>query len=420
MPATIVIGTQWGDEGKGKLVDMLSENMDYVVRFQGGNNAGHTVKVKDETFKLHLIPSGVLQGKRVVLGNGMVIEPKALLEEIKQLEERGITVDLIISDRAHLVLPYHKMIDQAIEGAMGKSKIGTTHKGIGPAYADKIYRRGIRVIALKYPDYLKKKVSNLVDHKQKVLEYYGSDVRINKDEISSDYLEYAKQLNRYIKDTSLELNSALDAGKNILLEGAQGSHLDIDHGTYPYVTSSNTVAGAACTGAGIGPTRIKKVIGITKAYTTRVGAGDLPTELKDAEGERLREQGHEYGTTTGRPRRCGWFDAVVVRYSCMINGIDELVITKLDVLDGFETVKICTGYAYEGKTLINMPTSRKMIKYSTPIYEEHPGWDGSVGITNWADLPENARKYVKRIESLCSTPVKYISTGPKRSETIIL
>lgn len=422
MPGVVLIGAQWGDEGKGKITDFLAEKADMVVRYQGGNNAGHTVVINSETYKLHLIPSGIFYPEKLcVIGNGLVVDPKVLLEEVAYLEGRGVTTaNLRLSCNAHVIMPYHTLLDILEEEAKGDQKIGTTKRGIGPAYRDKASRTGIRVsdlidqdeFAIKLEKNLKEKnllFTKLYDHKPLVYE-----------EILREYLGYADKIKRYVTDTSVEVNSYLDQEKKVLFEGAQGTLLDLDHGTYPYVTSSNPVAGGACIGAGVGPTKINKVVGVVKSYTTRVGEGPFPSELTCETGELIRSRGGEYGTTTGRPRRCGWFDAVIVRYSARISGITDFAFTKLDVLTGMETLKICTGYRYHGQVLSEFPQSLKVLAECEAIYEEMPGWqDDLTGISDYADLPIKAKQYVERIEKLTGVPITILAVGPGRTQTIV-
>lgn len=413
MPATVIVGTQWGDEGKGKIVDFLAENADIVARYQGGDNAGHTVVVDGREYRFHLIPSGAIRGKKVVLGNGMVINPAVLLEEIRRLKENGIEPDLVISKKAHVIFPFHRRLDALKEK---KEKIGTTKKGIGPAYTDKVARIGVRFGDMLDEQALRAKLEVLVDEKNKELEYHG-EPSIDFQKTLEEYVFYGKLLGRYVGDCSLEINKALDEGKNVLIEGAQGTHLDIDHGTYPFVTSSNTVAGGACTGLGIGPTRINEVVGVAKAYTTRVGAGAFPTELHDKLGEKIREKGGEYGTTTGRPRRCGWFDAVLVKYSCRVNALDWIALTKLDVLTGLKTIKICVAYKdlVTGETTDTFPQTLEELENHEPVYEESPGWsEGDIK----EGLKGNALKYVRRLEELCGVPIRLVGVGKSRKETL--
>jgi adenylosuccinate synthase len=374
MTVKLIIGTQWGDEGKGKVVDYFSKDADYVVRFQGGDNAGHTIKVGDEVYKLHLIPSGVIQGKTGVIGNGVVINPEVLIHEIDEITKRGIKPRLLISDRANIIMPYHKILDGAEEQYLGDKKIGTTKRGIGPCYSDKVARKGIRVVDLIDKEALSKKLDTILPIKQRILDVYKIDKKLDKKEVLETYYNFGMRLKGFITNTHVELNKAIRSGKNILLEGAQGTMLDVDYGTYPYTTSSHTIAGGSIIGTGIGPRHIDEIIGIVKAYTTRVGEGPLPTELFEQTGKHLAEKGHEFGTTTNRPRRCGWLDLVVVRYSCMISGVTKLAITKLDVLDGLKSVKICTGYQLDGKKIDYFLADIEKVKSCKPIYKEFKGW----------------------------------------------
>ncbi len=420
MANIVIVGAQWGDEGKGTIVDLLTRYADLVVRFQGGSNAGHTIVLKGEKFVFHLIPSGILyKNKKCIIGSGVVLDPAVLIQEMDELRKRGHLKDdsqLMISEEAHLILPYHRRIDTAREKTF---KIGTTGRGIGPAYEDKVARCGIRVI-----DFLDEKVfrekleANLIS-KNAYLTQVLNEKGFEFSEIFDEYLEYKNRLERYVKNTSLILHEAIKKGKHVLFEGAQGALLDVDHGTYPYVTASNTLAGNACLGSGIGPTMIKSVIGVAKAYTTRVGEGPFPTELQDELGERIRQKGGEYGATTGRPRRCGWFDAVVVNHSVRLNGIREMVITKLDVLNDFDSIKICVGYRADGKVFHHVPSSLELLKRSEPIYEEMKGWRTEIkGARETKDLPPEARRYLKRIEKLIGTRMAMISVGSERSETV--
>lgn len=422
MSTVVVIGAQWGDEGKGKVTDFLAEKADMVVRYMGGNNAGHTVVVDDREFKLHLIPSGILYPDKIcVIGSGVVIDPAVLLEELESLGRRGIGVEnLRISQRAHIIFPYHQKLDQVEEERKGSSKIGTTCRGIGPAYTDKSARVGIRVIDLLDREEFETLLQRNIEDKMDLLkEVYGCE-SLDYSSVLDSYRGYAESLKRYVCDTSVVVNNAIKQGKNVLFEGAQGTLLDLDHGTYPYVTSSHPTAGAACLGAGIGPTKIGRVIGVAKAYTTRVGEGPFPTELQDSAGAYIRKQGAEVGTTTGRPRRCGWFDGVVARYSARINGLDYLAITKLDILSGLDKVKICTGYNYRGEIMEEFPASLKVLKECTPIYEEFGGWQEDIsGARKLADLPSGARKLLDRISEVSGTPVALIGVGSRRSQTIL-
>ncbi len=420
-----IIGTQWGDEGKGKIVDILSEYTDIVVRFQGGNNAGHTVKVGEDVFILHLIPSGILHpGKICVIGNGVVIDPQALLEEIDTLKKNGHFLDdsaLLISEDAHLIMPYHKKLDQLKEKIKGTSKIGTTGRGIGPAYEDKVARCGIRCRDLLNDRVMREKIKKNLLEKNHLIKNILHEDGFEVYEIYHQYNEYAERIKGYITNTSLFLNQAIKNGKRILFEGAQGTLLDVDLGTYPYVTSSNTVAGEAATGSGIGPTRIERVIGITKAYTTRVGGGPFPTELNDKNGKALRLKGEEYGATTGRPRRCGWFDSVAARYSTRVNGLDGLVITKLDVLDEFDKIFISTAYKYKGSILEEFPSDSFILDECEPVYEIMNGWkSNTTDIKEFSGLPKEAQDYIRRIEELTGVEAIMISVGAKRKEAIMI
>ena len=419
MTVTLVIGTQWGDEGKGKVVDYFSKDADYVVRFQGGNNAGHTIKVEDEIYKLHLIPSGAVQGKIGIIGNGVVIDPKVLINEIDELTNRGIKPKLLISDRANIIMPYHKILDGAEEQYLDEKKIGTTKRGIGPCYSDKVSRNGIRAIDLTDKKTLSKLLDRIVPIKQKIIDIYRIDKKIDKKEILEVYSNYGKQLKNYITTTHIELNKSIQKGKNILLEGAQGTMLDVDFGTYPYTTSSHVIAGGSTIGTGIGPKHINEIIGIVKAYTTRVGEGPLPTELFDEMGKYLQQKGHEFGTTTSRPRRCGWLDLVVVRHACMISGITKLAITKLDVLDSLKQVKICTHYQLNGKKIDYFPANIEDVKQCKPIYKEFKGWNEiDKNSSKFSDIPKEAQDYLHFIEKELQVPISVISIGPGRRETI--
>jgi adenylosuccinate synthase len=423
MPAIVLIGAQWGDEGKGKVTDLLGERVDYVVRYQGGNNAGHTVITPDgQKYALHLLPSGVLTpGCVPVIGNGVVVDPKVLLTELDGLAERGVDASkLIISTDAHLIMPHHRALDRVVERYLGSARIGTTGRGIGPAYGDKVARTGIRVQDLLDPGIFRKKLELVLREKNQILVKVYNRKGIDTDAVVEEYLAYAERLRPYIADTRLVLGQALDAGKTVLLEGAQATLLDVDHGTYPFVTSSNPTAGGACVGAGIPPTRISQVIGVIKAYTTRVGAGPFPTELFDENGAHLSKVGAEFGTTTGRARRCGWFDAVVARYAVRVNGITDLVVTKLDVLSGLEKVPICVAYEVDGERVDEMPMTQTAFHHAKPIYEELPGWwEDITKCRAEAELPENARRYIQRIEELSGTKVSAVGVGPGREENVV-
>ena len=424
MSVTIILGAQWGDEGKGKIVDLLSAKADVVARYQGGPNAGHTVVIDEEEIVLHQIPSGILHPHtRCIIGNGVVIDPVILMEEVDFVKSKGFQVDgrLFISHRAHLIMPYHKLLDTTREAAEGASKIGTTGRGIGPAYVDKFDRCGIRIVDLLDRSTLAEKLLKNLESKNKVLQRIYDRDSMDTEKIIQDYLEFDRRIDAYVKDTTLLINRAIDAGEEVLIEGAQGTMLDIDFGTYPYVTSSNPTAGGACTGLGIGPTRIDRVLGVVKAYTTRVGMGPMPTEFDTEFGDQMRQLGGEYGATTGRPRRCGWFDAVVVRMAAMINGLTHLAITKLDVLDTLPEIKICTAYRYQGRVMEHYPAELWIQEQLEPVYESHPGWLCSTQEAHSFDeLPENARSYLRRISELTRTPISLISVGSKRSQTIFM
>lgn len=420
MSSVVVVGTQWGDEGKGKITDFLSQNAEVVARYQGGNNAGHTIKFDDVTYKLHLIPSGIFFDDKIcVLGNGMVIDPKAFCEEIAYLHEKNISTDnLRISNRAHIILPYHIKLDILQEEDKGIHKIGTTKKGIGPAYMDKAARCGIRVADLLDKDTFRSKVEQNVQEKNRLFEKVYESEPVSAEEIVEEYYAYGRELAQYVTDTSVVLNEALDDGKRVLFEGAQGVMLDIDQGTYPFVTSSNPVAGGVTIGSGVGPSKIDHVVGVSKAYTTRVGDGPFPTELDDEIGEKIRDVGNEYGTTTGRPRRVGWFDSVVVRHAGRVSGITDLSLNSLDVMTGIDTVKICVAYRYKGETRHAFPASLSVLAECEPVYEEMPGWHEDISdVRNLDDLPENARHYLERISQLTGIPLSIFSVGPDRTET---
>ena len=425
MPAIVLLGAQWGDEGKGKATDLLGHRVQYVVRYQGGNNAGHTVVIPTkngpEKFALHLLPSGILTPEVIpVIGNGVVIDPAVLLNEIKGLNERGIdTSKLKISADAHIITSYHVMLDKTIERFLGKSKIGTTGRGIGPAYGDKVSRVGIRVQDLYDESILRKKVEGSLASKNQTLVKVYNRRAVDVNQIVEELLSYADKLKPYLANTSLLLHEALQRGENVLLEGGQGTLLDVDHGTYPFVTSSNPTAGGAATGSGIGPTKITRVIGIVKAYTTRVGEGPFPTELLDENGERLRQIGGEVGTTTGRPRRCGWYDAVVARYATRVNGLTDFFLTKLDVLSGFKEIPVCVAYEIDGKRFEEMPMTQTQFHHAKPIYEMMPGWDEDIsGARKFEDLPQNAQKYVEFLEKISGAPMSAIGVGQHRDATI--
>jgi adenylosuccinate synthase len=423
MPVLVLVGAQWGDEGKGKATDLLGDRVDYVVRYQGGNNAGHTVVIGSEKYALHLLPTGILSKNVIpVIGNGVVIDPAVLLEEIKGLNERGVSTDrLKISSNAHLITPYHRTIDKVTERFLGKSKIGTTGRGIGPAYSDKINRVGIRVQDLFDESILKKKIEAALHDKNQILTKIFNRKSITTEEVYLEYSNFGKILKPYVCDTSLLLDEAIKSGKNILLEGSQGTLLDVDHGTYPFVTSSNPTSGGAATGSGIGPNKFTRIIGILKAYTTRVGSGPFPTELLDEDGEKLRSIGGEVGTTTGRNRRCGWFDAPIARYSVRINGLTDFFLTKLDVLTGWKKIPVCTSYEVNGKVVTELPSSQSDFHDAKPIYEELPGWSEDISeAKNINELPKNAREYVEYLEKISGAPISAIGVGPARDETIVM
>jgi len=425
MGCVVVVGTQWGDEGKGKVVDLYSHEADVIVRFQGGNNAGHTLVVEGKKTILHLVPSGILHNNKVcILGNGMVVDPKVLLQEIGELRSQGVfpqDTKLYVSGNAHLIMPYHRRLDAARENRKGKSKIGTTGRGIGPAYEDKVARTGIRFCDLLDEEAFSRCLLKNVEEKNFLLEKYFGEAPVAFDEILEEYRGYAERLREYVTDTSLVLSRAVKQGKHILFEGAQGCHLDIDHGTYPYVTSSNTVAGNACCGAGIGPRQIDGVVGICKAYTTRVGGGPFVTELTDETGERIQQVGQEFGATTGRKRRCGWLDMVLVRHSVRVSGVTGLAITKLDVLNGIEKVKICIGYrSKDGEFSDAVPSNMKVLESCEAVYEVLDGWTEDIGdVRTFEELPVNTRRYIQRLEEMAGVEVILVSVGPGRNETII-
>jgi adenylosuccinate synthase len=422
MPVSVVIGSQWGDEGKGKVVDLLSEDLDIVARYQGGANAGHTIMWGDKTFVLHLVPSGIFhEGVTCVIGNGVVIDPVAVMEEIRMIQDLGYSVDgrLLISHNAHLIMPYHKKIEAAREQSRDVSAIGTTGRGIGPAYVDKFARTGIRVVDLLDRDVLSKKLRTSIEEKNAILKsVYGAET-LNVEAIVDEYVEFDKLIDPYVTDTTQYLCNALKEGKHILAEGAQGSLLDVDFGTYPFVTSSHPTVGGCCTGLGVPPTAINRVIGIVKAYCTRVGNGPFPTELEDETGERLRTEGGEFGATTGRPRRCGWLDLVALRYTSMINGMTDYAITKMDVLSGFDEIKVCTAYRYDGKETSRFPSETQTLERVEPVYETLPGWQEDISEVQSADdLPKAARDYLRFIAEWTGVSISMISTGPKREQTI--
>lgn len=420
MSTVVVVGTQWGDEGKGKITDYLAETAEVVARYQGGNNAGHTIMINNQKYKLTMIPSGIFYHEKLcVIGNGMVINPKALLEEIQYIHDSGFsTKNLKISDRAHLIMPYHLLLDELEEERKGADKIGTTRKGIGPAYMDKAARSGIRISDLMHAEEFERKLRRIMQDKNRLIEQvYGAE-GLEVESILAEYLSYADSLRPYVTDTSIVLNDAIDAGRRVLFEGAQGVMLDIDHGTYPFVTSSNPSAGGVCIGSGVGPTKIHQIIGVAKAYTTRVGDGPFPTELHDEIGDLIRETGHEYGTVTGRPRRVGWFDSVVVRHARRVSGITGLSLNSIDVLTGLESVKICTSYRYQGETIDFYPSSLQMLGECEAVYEELPGWTEDVsGARSLDDLPDNARHYVERVSQLTGIPISIFSVGRNREQT---
>lgn len=421
MSTVVVVGAQWGDEGKGKITDFLAESAEVVARYQGGNNAGHTIVFDGNRYKVHLIPSGIFYRDKIcVLGNGMVLNPEALVEELDYLKSHGVSLDnLRISDRAHLIMPYHIKLDVVEETRKGKGKIGTTGKGIGPAYMDKAARIGIRVGDLMEPDRFAEILKRNLDEKNRLLERVYETSGFSFDEIYDKYLSLGEKFLPYVTDTSVVLNEAIDQGRRVLFEGAQGVMLDIDQGTYPFVTSSNPVAGGVCIGSGVGPTKIHQVIGVVKAYTTRVGDGPFPSEMKDSIGDYIRERGREYGTTTGRPRRIGWFDSVVVRHARRVSGLTGLSLNCLDVLTGLPTVKICTAYRWRGKILENVPSSLSVLAECEPVYEELPGWTEDItGVRRLDDLPLAAQHYVERITQLTGIPLTLFSVGPDREQTI--
>lgn len=423
MPSVVVVGTQWGDEGKGKITDFLSEHSEVIARYQGGNNAGHTIIIGGEKYKLHLVPSGIFYKEKIsVIGNGMVVDPKALVSELEGLQGRGINTDnLRISNRAHVILPYHIKQDEVEEARRGANKIGTTGKGIGPAYMDKAARVGIRIADLLERETFEQKLQLNLNEKNRMFEKFYETEGFTVEEILDEYYEYGQAIAKYVTDTSKVLNDALDEGRRVLFEGAQGVMLDIDQGTYPFVTSSNPVAGGVTIGSGVGPTKIDHVVGVCKAYTSRVGDGPFPTELFDEIGDRIRTIGKEFGTTTGRPRRIGWFDSVVVRHARRVSGLTDLSVNSIDVLSGLETVKICTAYEYKGELLTEYPASLKVLSECKPVYEELPGWSEDVtSCKTLDDLPENARHYLERVSQLTGVQISIFSVGPDRNQTNVI
>jgi adenylosuccinate synthase len=425
MANLVIVGAQWGDEGKGKVVDIYTEYADDVVRYQGGNNAGHTLVVGNEKTVLHLIPSGILhEGKRCIIGNGVVLDPKVFLEEIDKLKKKGYLKDdrqLVVDGNIHIIMPYHKAIDIAREKSSGERKIGTTGRGIGPTYEDKIGRRGIRLLDLIKPQTFARKLKEVLPEKNFILEKLLGEAPLSEEAILAEYGEYAKVLEKYLGRASVILNQSISEGKHLLFEGAQGSLLDVDHGTYPYVTSSSTLAGGACTGTGVGPRFINEVIGISKAYCTRVGEGPFPTELLDEMGEKLRQAGQEFGATTGRPRRTGWFDGVALREAVRTNGMTGLAITKMDILNDLDTIKLCTAYSYRGQLLEEFPMDLDVLKECKPVYEEVEGWKSDItAARTFEELPEKARAYVAKLEQVAGCPVVLVSVGPRRDQTIQL
>jgi adenylosuccinate synthase len=421
MPATVIVGTQWGDEGKGKVTDVFAEQMDYVVRYQGGNNAGHTIVIGEERFALTLIPSGVLNpGVTPVIGNGTVVDPRVLLEEMAAVSARGVDVSLVrLSANAHLIMPYHRKIDALQERFLGSGQIGTTKRGIGPAYTDKYSRHGIRVQDLFDPKIFRDKLEAALKEKNKILVKLYNQLPMDADVIVAEYLEYGSRLADHVADTSLLLAEALADGKHVLFEGAQGTLLDVDHGTYPFVTSSNPTAGGASVGTGIGPTAIDRVVGVTKAYISRVGSGPFPTELDDEIGETMVDVGGEYGTVTGRRRRCGWLDAVALRYATRVNGLTEIALTKIDVLSEFDSLQICVAYEADGERFEQFPRQQRVLYQCNPVYEDLPGWKVDISkVTSFDDLPPAALSYIARVEEIAGVPVSMVSVGPQRAATL--
>jgi len=423
MAGIVVVGSQWGDEGKGKITNFIAKDADMVVRYQGGNNAGHTIYVDGKKFELSAVPSGIFNPERLaVIGNGSVVNPKALLEELASIQVEGITTDnLRVSDRAHVIFPYHMLIDRLSDAKKGDSKIGTTGRGIGPAYMDKAARTGIRVVDLLDEEVLRERLTTVLAEKNEILEKIYGEEPLDVEELVAEYAEYGQTLKPYITDTTVIVNDYLDADKQVLLEGAQGAMLDIDHGTYPYVTSSSPVGGGATIGAGIGPTKINSVVGVAKAYTSRVGDGPFPTELFDETGDRIREIGHEYGVVTKRPRRIGWLDTVVLRHAARIGGFTHLSLNSLDVLSGLPTLKIAVGYELDGQRIDHYPASLAEVRRAKPVYEELPGWDEDItGIKSREELPQNAQNYLKRVEELIGVPLYTFAVGPSNEQTIVL
>ncbi len=422
MSCIVIVGAQWGDEGKGKVIDIFARRANYIVRYQGGHNAGHTVVIGDDVFVLHLIPSGIFhKGKICVIGNGVVVDPKALLDEISTLERKGIDVEerLLISEDAHLIFPYHKRLDELREARF--RKIGTTKRGIGPCYADKVARTGIRIIDLLNESYFKMRLRRIIEEKNAILSKIYNTETFSFEEIFKDYIGYAEKMRKYVTNTTLVLNDALNKKKKILFEGAQGTLLDVDYGTYPFVTSSNATAGGACIGSGISPARIDKVIGVVKAYTTRVGEGPFPTEFPPSLMDKIRKRGREFGATTGRPRRCGWFDAVIVKHSVIVNGISEIAVTKLDVLDELDKIKICVAYRYKGKIISDFISDLDVLSNCEPVYEEVSGWqEDTTKITSYIKLPKNTKNYLKRLQKLLNTKIVLISVGSERRQAFAL
>jgi adenylosuccinate synthase len=428
MPCAVIVGAQWGDCGKGKVVDYYSKDADMVVRYQGGCNAGHTVVVEDETFKFHLIPSGVIQGRRLIIGNGVVLDLEVLSNEIDDLISKNIRPNLLISERAHVTLPIHKILDGLEESSKGESKVGTTQRGIGPTYTDKISRSGLRMVDLLDDKILKEKVEMIVEKKQRLLRYvYKSDIVLSEKDVLDYCLKFRNKLRKFIGDASLEINEAIKEDKKIIFEGAQGTLLDIDHGTYPFVTSSNPTVGGVLTGSGVGPKNLNTIVGVMKAYITRVGGGPFPTELTDEIGERIREKGAEFGTTTGRPRRCGWLDGVALKYATRINSLDGLAVMKLDILGGLDEIKICTAYEYDNKGVKEFPASLEVLENCKPVYESLTGWPDfseqewrEIASKGYYSIPKEMRDYLNRIEDISEVPIYFISIGPGRESTICL